>query len=239
MPKICLLPTASGDGEAQIRQFHATFGARNCEPMHISLFRLGSRPIPLRETLLDAGHHLRRRRLDARPARRLARARAGRDPARGVGVGRDPRRALARARCAGSSGASRSRSATRALARPRLPARLDVGAHGRRARAPADLPRGDRRRHDPARLRRRRRRRAALPRHRARGGRQLAPEPPRAAPRPDRGRGGARAAPARGRRPLRPDARDRRVPPRARAHRAEGADRAPAARPAPARGGGP
>ena len=52
MPRICLLPTASGDGEAQIRQFHATFGARNCEPMHISLFRLGSRPIPLRETLL-------------------------------------------------------------------------------------------------------------------------------------------------------------------------------------------
>ena len=85
MPQICLLPTASGDGEAQIRQFHATFGARACEPMHISLFRLGSRPIPLRETLLDAGHHLRRRRLDARPARRLARARPGRDPARGVG----------------------------------------------------------------------------------------------------------------------------------------------------------
>ena len=53
LPKICLLPTASGDGEAQIRQFHATFGARACEPMHISLFRLGRRPIPLRETLLD------------------------------------------------------------------------------------------------------------------------------------------------------------------------------------------
>ena len=53
LPKICLLPTASGDGEAQIRQFHATFGARACEPTHISLFRLGSRPIPLRETLLE------------------------------------------------------------------------------------------------------------------------------------------------------------------------------------------
>src|SRR4051794_25579134 len=52
LPRVCLLPTASGDGEAQIRQFHATFGARACEPMHISLFRLGSRPIPLRETLL-------------------------------------------------------------------------------------------------------------------------------------------------------------------------------------------
>ena len=46
LPRICLLPTASGDGEAQIRQFHATFGARACEPMHISLFRLGSPPDP-------------------------------------------------------------------------------------------------------------------------------------------------------------------------------------------------
>src|SRR4029079_5779082 len=53
LPKICLLPTASGDGEAQIRQFHATFGSRACEPMHISLFRLGSTPIALRETLLE------------------------------------------------------------------------------------------------------------------------------------------------------------------------------------------
>jgi dipeptidase E len=52
LPKVCLLPTASGDGEAQIRQFHATFGARACEPMHIALFRLGSHPLPLRETLL-------------------------------------------------------------------------------------------------------------------------------------------------------------------------------------------
>jgi dipeptidase E len=51
-PRICLLPTASGDGEGQIRQFHATFGARACEPSHIALFRLGRRPIPLRETLL-------------------------------------------------------------------------------------------------------------------------------------------------------------------------------------------
>jgi peptidase E len=52
VPRICLLPTASGDGEAQIRQFHATFGARACEPAHIALFRLGRRPVPLRETLL-------------------------------------------------------------------------------------------------------------------------------------------------------------------------------------------
>jgi dipeptidase E len=51
-PRVCLLPTASGDGEGQIRQFHATFGARACEVSHIALFRLGRRPVPLRETLL-------------------------------------------------------------------------------------------------------------------------------------------------------------------------------------------
>jgi peptidase E len=51
LPRICLLPTASGDGEAQIRQFYATFGTRACEPTHISLFRLARRPLPLRETL--------------------------------------------------------------------------------------------------------------------------------------------------------------------------------------------
>jgi dipeptidase E len=52
VPRICLLPTASGDGEAQIRQFHATFRARLCEPMHVALFRLGRNPVPLRERLL-------------------------------------------------------------------------------------------------------------------------------------------------------------------------------------------
>src|SRR3954454_18106589 len=51
-PRVCLLPTASGDGEGQIRQFPAPFGARACDPTHIALFRLGRRPVPLRETLL-------------------------------------------------------------------------------------------------------------------------------------------------------------------------------------------
>jgi dipeptidase E len=51
-PRICLLPTAGGDSEDQIRRFQATFGDQLCEPTHISLFRLGSRPVPLREHLL-------------------------------------------------------------------------------------------------------------------------------------------------------------------------------------------
>lgn len=52
MPRVCLLPTASGDGAAQIQQFHATFGERLCEPSHVALFRLGRRPVPLAQTLL-------------------------------------------------------------------------------------------------------------------------------------------------------------------------------------------
>ena len=51
-PRICLLPTAGGDSEDQIRRFYATFRAMLCEPAHVSLFRLGSHPVPLRETLL-------------------------------------------------------------------------------------------------------------------------------------------------------------------------------------------
>jgi dipeptidase E len=52
-PRICLLPTAGGDSEIQIRRFYETFGDRLCEPTHISLFRLGTRPVPLREHLLS------------------------------------------------------------------------------------------------------------------------------------------------------------------------------------------
>ena len=52
LPRICLLPTASGDGEAQIRQFHASFGARACEPSHISLFRRDCGPGSVREHLV-------------------------------------------------------------------------------------------------------------------------------------------------------------------------------------------
>ena len=52
-PRICLLPTAGGDSEHQIRRFYETYRDRLCEPSHISLFRLGSHPVPLREHLLS------------------------------------------------------------------------------------------------------------------------------------------------------------------------------------------
>jgi dipeptidase E len=51
-PRLCLLPTAGGDSEHQIRRFYETYGDRLCEPSHISLFRLGRRPVPLRDHLL-------------------------------------------------------------------------------------------------------------------------------------------------------------------------------------------
>jgi dipeptidase E len=51
-PRLCLLPTAGGDSEHQIRRFYETYGDRLCEPSHISLFRLGRHPVPVREHLL-------------------------------------------------------------------------------------------------------------------------------------------------------------------------------------------
>lgn len=44
-PKVCLLPTASGDPEDQISRFRRSFGSRGCEVTDISLFRLGANPV--------------------------------------------------------------------------------------------------------------------------------------------------------------------------------------------------
>jgi dipeptidase E len=51
-PKICILPTASGDTSEQIARFYSAFGERPCEPSDLSLFRLGRRPMALRDHLL-------------------------------------------------------------------------------------------------------------------------------------------------------------------------------------------
>jgi peptidase E len=54
VPKLLLLPTASGDAGSQEAQFRATFADRPCEPSVLSLFRLGAGgPIDLRQTILD------------------------------------------------------------------------------------------------------------------------------------------------------------------------------------------
>jgi dipeptidase E len=52
-PRICILPTASGDTSEQIASFYTAFGERSCEPSDISLFRLGRRPMALRDHLLS------------------------------------------------------------------------------------------------------------------------------------------------------------------------------------------
>ena len=38
-PKVCFLPTASGDADHYIVRFYRHFGAGRCEPSHVSLFR--------------------------------------------------------------------------------------------------------------------------------------------------------------------------------------------------------
>ena len=52
-PRICILPTASGDTSEQIASFYSAFGERSCEPSDLSLFRLGRRPMALRDHLLS------------------------------------------------------------------------------------------------------------------------------------------------------------------------------------------
>ena len=52
-PAICLLPTASGDPEDQIARFYDAFGPLDCELSHVSLFRLGSEAVDLRQHLLS------------------------------------------------------------------------------------------------------------------------------------------------------------------------------------------
>lgn len=55
-PRICFLPTASGDPDAQIARFHGAFADKVCQPSFLSLFRLGggqAPPVPLRELLLS------------------------------------------------------------------------------------------------------------------------------------------------------------------------------------------
>jgi dipeptidase E len=51
-PRVCILPTAAGDPSELIASFYSTFSERSCEPSDISLFRLGRRPLALRDHLL-------------------------------------------------------------------------------------------------------------------------------------------------------------------------------------------
>jgi peptidase E len=52
VPRICFLPTASGDGREQTTRFHERFSAWPCEPSILSLFHLGRDRIDPCEHLL-------------------------------------------------------------------------------------------------------------------------------------------------------------------------------------------
>ena len=52
VPRICFLPTASGDPIEHISRFHEVFSDLPCEPTDLSLFRLHRRPVDLRRLLL-------------------------------------------------------------------------------------------------------------------------------------------------------------------------------------------
>ena len=51
-PRVCLLPTASGDPAEQTAAFYNAFADRQCEPSDLSLFRLGRKPVAVRDHLL-------------------------------------------------------------------------------------------------------------------------------------------------------------------------------------------
>jgi dipeptidase E len=52
-PKVLFLPTAGGDQAEQIAAFQATFGDRECQATHLSLFRLHGSHRPLRDVVLE------------------------------------------------------------------------------------------------------------------------------------------------------------------------------------------
>jgi dipeptidase E len=52
-PRVCLLPTASGDPKDGIASFYAAASRFECEPSHVSLFRLEHERVDLRRHLLS------------------------------------------------------------------------------------------------------------------------------------------------------------------------------------------
>ena len=52
-PRICLLPTASGDPDEQIKAFRASFADSGAELSHLSLFRLEDEPVAIADQLLS------------------------------------------------------------------------------------------------------------------------------------------------------------------------------------------
>jgi peptidase E len=53
-PRVCFLPTASGDADHYLVRFYQAFGADRCEPSHLSLFRRDRHARDPRALILDA-----------------------------------------------------------------------------------------------------------------------------------------------------------------------------------------
>ena len=53
-PRVCFLPTASGDADHYIVRFYRAFDAARCEPSHISLFRREQSAGDMHEQLLNS-----------------------------------------------------------------------------------------------------------------------------------------------------------------------------------------
>ena len=144
-PKILFLPTASGDPNAQISAFRATFGDRACRPLQLSLFRLEQQPWrPARSCILSqdivyvGGGSMRNllaiwreHGIDVLCARRGS---SGVVLA-GISAG---------AMCWFQNGITRSAGSPAPAAGPRLPAGQPDRALRRRPLAAAGLPRRDR-----------------------------------------------------------------------------------------------
>ena len=52
-PRVCLLPTASGDPQQSITDFYSVLDRFDCRPTHVSLFRMEREWVNLREHLLE------------------------------------------------------------------------------------------------------------------------------------------------------------------------------------------
>ena len=52
-PRVCFLPTASGDADHYVTRFYRAFDAHRCEPSHVSLFRRDPGVADVREHLLS------------------------------------------------------------------------------------------------------------------------------------------------------------------------------------------
>jgi peptidase E len=52
-PKVCFLPTASGDADHYVVRFYRTFGERGCETSHVSLFRRDAGVADIEQHLLS------------------------------------------------------------------------------------------------------------------------------------------------------------------------------------------